>query len=184
MHRESEIGPTAIRIAYHDSPAGKMLVGSQGDKLCICDWVSEKRRTVIDNRMRRYLNAIYEEGSSETISKVKEQLDEYFSGQRTEFSVTTQFAGTDFQCKVWSELEKIPYGETLTYARLAERIGCPRSVRAVASAVGANPISIVVPCHRIIGRDNSLTGYGGGLEAKLYLLDLEAGIKGKMLKFV
>jgi len=101
------------------------------------------------------------------------QLEEYFSGQRREFTVPLEFAGTEFQCRVWSELKKIPYGETVSYAELARRIGNPAAVRAVAAAVGANPISIFVPCHRVVGSDGSLTGYAGGLDAKRLLLDLE-----------
>ena len=107
------------------------------------------------------------------IGKAAGQLDEYFDGRRTVFDLPIVFAGTDFQRMVWSEIAKIPYGHTISYGELARRIGRPSSVRAVANATGANVISVIVPCHRVIGSDNSLTGYAGGLKAKEYLLKSE-----------
>ena len=101
------------------------------------------------------------------------QLDEYFRHERQSFDLPLFFVGTEFQKKVWQTLLTIPYGTTVSYAYLARRIGMPRAVRAVANANGANAISIFVPCHRVIGSDGSLTGYGGGLPAKKYLLELE-----------
>lgn len=98
------------------------------------------------------------------------QLDEYFRGARREFDVPLLHVGTDFQKRVWRSLMTIPYGVTVSYGEMARRIGSPRSVRALANANGANPISILVPCHRVIGSGGSLTGYGGGLDAKNYLL--------------
>ena len=101
------------------------------------------------------------------------QLDEYFARQRREFDVPLLLVGTDFQKTVWRELLKIPFGVTFSYGDMARRIGKPGAVRAVANANGANSISVFVPCHRVIGSDNSLTGYGGGLDAKRMLLELE-----------
>lgn len=167
-----------IMIARYLSPVGEMTLGSYEDKLCVCDWVVERRRAAIDRRIRRHLNAAYEEGSSDVIKQAKAQLDEYFAGRRTEFTIPVIFTGTEFQCRVWSELMRIPYGETISYGRLASRIDNPKAVRAAASATATNPISIFVPCHRVIGGDNRLTGYGGGLEAKRYLLALEARVCG------
>ena len=105
---------------------------------------------------------------------VVEQLEEYFAGRLRTFTVTTAGAGTPFQQRVWAALCEIPYGTTASYRDIAERIGAPKAVRAVGLANGRNPISIVVPCHRVIGATGSLTGYGGGLERKRILLDLEA----------
>jgi methylated-DNA-[protein]-cysteine S-methyltransferase len=105
----------------------------------------------------------------------RRQLEEYFAGGRRDFSLTLAPAGTDFQQRVWSALRAIPYGETISYGELARRIGNPRAVRAVGLANGRNPISIIVPCHRVIGADGTLTGYGGGLERKRFLLALESG---------
>lgn len=103
------------------------------------------------------------------------QLDEYFAKERKEFDLPLMFVGTGFQKSVWNALLSIPYGKTESYGALAARLGRPTAVRAVAGANGANAISIIVPCHRVIGSDHSLTGYGGGIEAKKYLLELEQG---------
>jgi len=104
-----------------------------------------------------------------------EQLHEYFDGTRTTFDLRLEPAGTDFQRQVWDALRTIPYGATETYGHLAERIGHPRGTRAVGAATGRNPISIIVPCHRLVGSTGGLTGYAGGLDRKRWLLDLEAG---------
>ena len=104
---------------------------------------------------------------------MRRELGEYFSGTRREFGITLAPRGTGFQREVWAELRRIPYGETISYAELARRIGNPRAVRAVGLANGANPLAIVVPCHRVIGANGTLTGYGGGLTVKQQLLDLE-----------
>ncbi|MFI8848766.1 methylated-DNA--[protein]-cysteine S-methyltransferase [Streptomyces sp. NPDC053499] len=106
---------------------------------------------------------------------VTEQLGEYFAGERTRFTVPLAPQGTGFQRTVWDALCEIPYGETLSYGQLAERIGKPGAARAVGLANGRNPISIVVPCHRVIGSTGQLTGYGGGIERKRHLLDFERG---------
>ena len=105
---------------------------------------------------------------------ISERLNEYFSGKRTDFDVPLDVKGTRFQESVWSALSRIPYGATISYAELARRVGNPKAVRAVGQANNRNPISIIVPCHRVVGADGSLTGYGGGIERKKYLLDLEA----------
>lgn len=170
-----------ITITRYASPVGEMILGSYECRLCICDWAVEKRRGTIDRRIRRHLRAEYEEGSSDIIRQSVSQLDEYFAGMRKEFSIPVVLTGSPFQCRVWTELMKIPYGATMSYAELARRIYNPKAVRAVASANATNPISIFVPCHRVIGSDHKLTGYGGGLDAKLRLLDLEARVSGKTL---
>lgn len=104
----------------------------------------------------------------------RRQLEEYFAGERTTFALPLAPRGTDFQRRVWSALARIPYGTTTTYAEIAKAIGAPRAVRAVGAANGRNPLSIVVPCHRVIGRDGTLTGYAGGVERKRRLLELES----------
>ena len=107
------------------------------------------------------------------IVNVFTQLKEYFNRQRREFDLPLEIIGTDFQKKVWDELKKIPYGETISYGELANRMGDKNLMRAIAAANGANPIPIIIPCHRVIGADGSLTGYGGGLDVKQKLLELE-----------
>lgn len=107
------------------------------------------------------------------LAAVRRQLEEYFAGERSSFDVPVAPAGTPFQQDVWAELQRIGYGTTITYAELAARIGRPTAIRAAGAANGANPVSIVIPCHRVIGSNGTLTGYGGGLEAKRFLIDLE-----------
>ena len=156
-----------IQIQHYESPCGELILGSFEGKLCLCDWMFEKRRASID----------YEEGVSDVIRKTIIQLDEYFARQRKTFDIPLVFTGTEFQNSVWQELLDIPYGKTVSYGELAKKLGNPKAVRAVAAANGANPISIFVPCHRVIGGNHKLVGYGGGLEAKKGLLDLEMGVQ-------
>jgi methylated-DNA-[protein]-cysteine S-methyltransferase len=111
-----------------------------------------------------------EHGFEET----ERQLAEYFAGERTSFELATSVTGEPFQRRVWELLHRIPYGQTTTYGELARELGDPSLARAVGAAVGANPLSVIVPCHRVVGKDGSLTGYAGGLERKRTLLDLEA----------
>lgn len=162
-----------IRIKRYLSPAGELLIGSCGEQLCLCDWVIEKRRDRTIRHLCSHLQAVCEEGDSPVIERAIAELDAYFAGQRRCFDLPLLFTGSPFQCRVWEELLRIPYGTTLSYGELASRIGRPKAVRAVASANAANPISIFVPCHRVIGSNRKLTGYGGGLAAKERLLRLE-----------
>lgn len=162
-----------IAISNYQSPAGELILGSYRDGLCLCAWTHGKRRDDIYKLLRRRLNADFKHGTSCILADTADQLDEYFQGTRTSFTIPLLITGTPFQHDVWTELTKIPYGMTISYAGLALRTGNPQAVRAVASANAVNPISILVPCHRVIGSDHRLTGYGGGLEAKQMLLALE-----------
>ena len=184
MSREeilNKTGKGTVRIMHYQSPVGAMILGSYGDRLCMCDWTVEKRRGTIDRRIQYYLNASYEKGSSSVIERAIKELDGYFAGELRELSIPVLFTGSEFQCSVWSELMKIPYGITISYSELARRIRNPKAVRAVASANATNPISIFVPCHRVIGSNRKLTGYGGGLVAKQFLLELEERVSGTSL---
>lgn len=163
-----------IRIQYYQSPCGELILGSYKGKLCLCDWQNEERRRLIDERIQKGLQAQYIEKESETITNAITQLDEYFNHRRKAFDIPLLFIGTDFQKSVWNELLNIPYGTTVSYAGLSERLGNPKAIRAVAAANGANAISIIVPCHRVIGSNQKLTGYAGGLPAKKLLLELES----------
>lgn len=162
-----------IKTKQYGAPCGVLLLGSFGDRLCLCDWQVEKHRDHVDKRLKRILQAEFEEGTSEVIEQAIRQLDEFFAGKRRTFDIPLLFVGTDFQKTVWNELLKIPFGKTISYGEMAQRIGMPKAVRAVANANGANSMSIFAPCHRVIGSDRSLTGYGGGLAAKQMLLELE-----------
>lgn len=163
-------------VREYQSPCGTLMLGSYDGKLCLCDWQVEKHRDHVDRRLKRMLHADFCEGTDTVIEKAVNQLDEYFAGKRKTFDIDLLFVGTDFQMKVWEELLKIPFGKTVSYTDMARLIGMPKAVRAVANANGANAISIFAPCHRVIGSDHSLTGYGGGLDAKRFLLELEGVI--------
>lgn len=113
----------------------------------------------------------------ESLSDARRQLDEYFAGERTTFDLAIDPRGTDFQRRVWGELVAIPHGETRSYGQVADRVGGPSTTRAVGLANGRNPIAVVVPCHRVIGADGGLVGYGGGLDRKRWLLDHESGTR-------
>jgi len=156
------------------SPAGCLMLGAAGGKLLMCDWTGSRRH---GRNMRKLTTAAVDMSlsyaDSAVLDEAEAQLVEYFSGTRREFSLDIAFCGTPFQKAVWRELMKIPYGMTVDYAGLSERVGRPSAVRAVANAVGANTVSIIVPCHRVVGRDGSLTGYAGGIRAKRVLLTLE-----------
>lgn len=166
-----------------DTPVGEILLGAFDNKLCLCDWKCNKHRSQNDNRLKRLLGVEYEsitpiynkveDSSFLTILKAKQELDEYFVGKRMAFDIPLLMVGTDFQKRVWQALMSIPHGSTVSYLDVARRIGNPKSVRAVAQAIGSNPLSIFVPCHRVLGSDGTLTGYAGGVEAKRFLLQLE-----------
>jgi methylated-DNA-[protein]-cysteine S-methyltransferase len=163
-----------IHIQRYTSPCGVLLLGACEGELCLCDWAEGRHRLTTDRKLLAALHAQYVETPSDVTAEAARQLDEYFAGRRHEFQLPLRFAGTDFQRLVWQELLQIHYGHTLSYAELAARINRPTAVRAVAAANAHNPISIVAACHRVIGSDGSLTGYGGGLPAKRFLLALEA----------
>lgn len=131
-------------------------------------------RESIDKRIQEGLEAAYFEESTPLLVQVQEQLNAYADGSLTEFSVPLLMVGTDFQKSVWEELVRIPYGETDSYLRLSQKLGNEKAIRAVASANGANALSILVPCHRIVGSEGALTGYAGGIPAKKKLLELES----------
>jgi methylated-DNA-[protein]-cysteine S-methyltransferase len=130
-------------------------------------------RTSIDSRIKAALNAEYLEESSEIMEKTKLQLSEYFAGIRMQFDLDLLLIGTDFQKEVWRNLQEIPFGKTNSYLELSRRMNNEKAIRAVATANGANAISIVIPCHRIIGSNGDLVGYAGGLEVKKKLLQIE-----------
>jgi methylated-DNA-[protein]-cysteine S-methyltransferase len=160
-----ELGMAATRLHTEiESPIGPLtLIASDGLLSGL----------FMDYDRYRPSSETFGEPSAEPFQATIEQLGEYFAGERTAFDLQLGAGGTPFQQTVWSALCQIPYGETISYGELAREIGKPSASRAVGLANGSNPISIIVPCHRVIGADGSLTGYGGGLERKRFLLDLE-----------
>ena len=147
------------------SPVGRLLLASSGDALCLIEF--ERPR----HPLRR--SGDWKEGEDDVLRETRRQLDEYFDGRRRSFDLPLAPRGTAFQQQVWLALREIPYGETISYAQLARRLDMPTATRAVGAANGRNPLPIVVPCHRVIGADGSLTGFGGGLPTKRFLLELE-----------
>jgi len=162
-----------INIQYYKTKYSEFILGSFENKLCLCDFRYRKMRKTVDNRLKTGLNTYFFEQDDEILQKTRLQLDEYFMGQRKIFDIPLLTVGTDFQKQVWNALVQIPYGKTASYLQLATNINKPKAVRAVASANGANAVGIIIPCHRIIGNDGKLVGYGGGLPLKKQLLKLE-----------
>ena len=162
-----------ISIQTYKSPIGELLLGSYEGKLCLADMRYRRMRTTIDKRIQQGLHTEYIEQSSEVIEETITQLKAYFAGKRKDFDIPLYMVGTAFQKSVWEALMQVPYGTTTTYLALARKLGNEKTVRAVASANGANAIAILIPCHRIIGSDGELVGYAGGLPAKKRLLELE-----------
>jgi methylated-DNA-[protein]-cysteine S-methyltransferase len=152
--------------AVVDSPFGPLTLVAHGDALCGLYMVQQRHRP-------DELTFGEPDPGAGIFARVEAELKEYFAGQRHEFELPLTFVGTPFQQLVWAELRKIPYGTTTSYGELADRLGKPAASRAVGLANGKNPIGIIVPCHRVVGANGSLTGYGGGLERKRYLLDFE-----------
>lgn len=150
------------------SPVGQLTLVARNGKVAAILWETERA-----NRVR--LGELVEVDDSPALLQAERQLNEYFAGTRDRFDLELDFEGTEFQKKVWAALLTIPFGETRSYSQIATQIGSPKAVRAVGAANGRNPISIVAPCHRVIGASGRLTGFAGGLEAKQYLLTLEDG---------
>ena len=171
-----------IYLQYFQSPYGELVLGEFGGELCLCDWKYRKMRDQIDTRIQTGLQAEFKLEETEVLNEVKSQLNEYFAKERTTFDLPVLLVGSDFQKSVWDKLQTIPYGKTTSYLELSRILGDEKAIRAVATANGANAISIIVPCHRVIGSDGSLTGYAGGLKAKQKLLQLEGMNFGEQLE--
>ncbi len=165
--------PTPLCIQYYDSPCGKIIMGATTGELCLCDWMGKDCAAKNLRRIVRTLNVELREESSPVLERTKTQLDEYFAGRRKAFDLPLHPVGTPFQKRVWWALQEIPFGETRTYREIAGQAGNLKAVRAVAQAIGANGICIIIPCHRVIGSDGSLTGFAGGLDIKKALLGVE-----------
>ena len=150
---------------YMDSPVGILLMAADEAGLRLIEFPNPRHPVCPSDD--------WYEGNHPLLREARSQLDAYFAGTRRDFNLPLAPRGTDFQRRVWHELRRIDYGNTISYAQLANRIGRPDAMRAVGAANGRNPLGIVVPCHRVIGADGSLTGFGGGLPTKAFLLRLE-----------
>lgn len=155
------------------TPLGEMLAICSATGLCLLEFVGQTRleREIHQIAQAKRAQILFQ--SHDLLQETAEQIQAYFSGSLKQFSVPIDFVGTDFQQRVWRVLQTIPYGETISYAEQATKLGNPKAVRAVAAANGQNKISIIVPCHRVIGSNGKLTGYAGGLPRKQFLLDWE-----------
>lgn len=165
---ESEFARMSFTFITLPSLVGELKLVANGSRLAAILWEND-----LPNRVR--LGPMTEAPDNPVLLKTARQLEEYFAGTRNCFELELDFVGTDFQKQVWAALLTIPFGETRTYSQIAQQIGKPTAVRAVGAANGRNPISIVAPCHRVIGASGKLTGFAGGLEAKERLLRLEGG---------
>lgn len=162
-----------INIQYLSTRIGELILGSYSGRLCLLDYRYRKQRELIDRRIKRGVHASFQENDDALLSSTRQQIEEYLEGRRRIFDIPLLLIGTPFQKKVWTALMEIPYGRTISYLELACAVGHEKAVRAVASANGANAMSLAIPCHRVIGRHGELVGYAGGLAAKKYLLQLE-----------
>jgi len=162
-----------VKITRILTPLGPMLAGATEEGICLLEFADRRMLETELARLRKLLHAKLVPGSNRHFEALSKQMEEYFDGTLKEFNLPLVLRGTPFQQKAWTALRAIPYGRTRTYEEQAEMLGNPRAVRAVARANGANRIAIIIPCHRVVGKDGKLTGYGGGLWRKQYLLDHE-----------
>lgn len=159
-----------LALQYMHTPVGQLRLIAHDQALLAVLWDNEQPKWVQQAKLSL-------DSEHKILLQARQQLDEYFQGTRQQFELPLEFAGTDFQKQVWAELLKIPYGDTRSYLQIAQAIGRPKAMRAVGAANGKNPISIITPCHRVIGARGALTGFAGGLENKTILLELERSIR-------
>ncbi|WED28499.1 methylated-DNA--[protein]-cysteine S-methyltransferase [Vibrio sp. DW001] len=167
------VNNNVILISRVTTPLGPMFVCASDDGVCLLEFVDRRMLETEFKDLQKSLKAKIIAGENRHIKQVKKELNEYFLGQRKKFEVELLTPGTEFQNLVWQCLSEIPFGKTFTYQEQAEKIYKPKAIRAVASANGYNRIAIIIPCHRVIGKDGKLTGYGGGLERKRWLIEHE-----------
>lgn len=168
-----------IKTTKIETPLGEMVAGATDEGVCLLEFLDRKILPDEYKDLTRLLGTTTEEGENKHLRTLRKQLKEYFAGKRKEFTLPLVIPGTEFQKSVWIELQNIKFGETRSYQEQAEALKSPESVRAVANANGMNRISILIPCHRVIGSDGRLVGYGGGLKRKKWLLDHEKKYTGQ-----
>jgi len=164
-----------VKVTRILTPLGPMLAGATDEGICLLEFIDRRMMETQLKRINGYLNAQCVPGEHPHLDTLSTQLTEYFEKKREDFDLPLTYPGTDFQKSVWEILRTIPYGTTWSYQQEAEKLGNPKAVRAVAKANGDNRIAIIIPCHRVIGKDGKLAGYGGGLWRKRWLLDHEMG---------
>lgn len=168
---------TSLAVRPLTTPLGMMIAAATEDALCFLEFHDRRAFESQVNNLARRMGAVYIPGDNAILQQTECELEEYFAGTRLEFSVPMVMPGTDWECSVWKELQAIPFGETCAYSEIAQALHRPKASRAVGTANGRNPLSILVPCHRVIRADGSLSGYGGGLWRKQKLLDHEREVR-------
>ncbi len=172
----SEPSEHILYLQSYQSPCGLLTLGQTFDHICLCVWSDTTACRIIMERTLRWFDRKTLEQSTSLLTTAKEQLDEYFKGTRTKFTIPLLMPGTKFQWRTWKALQEIPYGQTVSYSAIAQRLKVNIPVREIARVIASNPLNIFIPCHRVIGKNQSLTGYAGGLQAKQYLLELEGNM--------
>ncbi|HEX6982954.1 MAG TPA: methylated-DNA--[protein]-cysteine S-methyltransferase [Balneolaceae bacterium] len=166
-------GTAIVYLNRITTPLGPMIAGTTDGGLCLLEFADRRMLETQLERLSKYLNCAFIPGSNAITEDVANQLENYFAGNLKRFSIPLVLPGSEFQQKVWEQLQAIPYAQTRSYQKQAQEIDNPKAIRAVARANGDNRIAIIIPCHRVIGKNGKLTGYGGGLWRKRYLLNLE-----------
>lgn len=169
-----------VHVIRLDTPIGPMVAGATADHVVLLEFVDRRMLPAQVKRIAKAFGCVFAPGETALLATLRCQLDEYFRGERASFDVPLRTSGTDFQTKVWDALRRIPSGTTRSYLEVAKAIGRPTAVRAVARANGDNRIAIIIPCHRVIGSNGQLVGYGGGLWRKQRLLELELGAASRL----
>jgi AraC family transcriptional regulator of adaptative response/methylated-DNA-[protein]-cysteine methyltransferase len=162
-----------ITLMWIKSPLGPLVAGADRDGVCLLEFTDRRMLATQLESVRKYFKLPLVTGKTPHLEQLEQELEEYFAGTRQEFTVPLVYPGSDFQCRVWEELLRIPYGETRSYDDIAKAVGVPNACRAVGRTNGLNRIAIVIPCHRVVNKDGKLGGYGGGLRRKEFLLRLE-----------
>lgn len=169
--------PPTLYYTIIATPLGNMIAASYKDRLSLLEFIDRKKpETALKPLSTRHKSDI-RKGNPPVLAQTRKQLNLYFKGKLKKFNLQVGADGTDFQKNVWRQLARIPLGKTVNYGKIAERAGRPKGARAAGMAIGSNPISVVVPCHRVIGKSGALTGFGGGIWRKKWLLQHEGALK-------
>jgi AraC family transcriptional regulator of adaptative response/methylated-DNA-[protein]-cysteine methyltransferase len=169
-----------ITLTWIKSPLGPLVAGADRDGVCLLEFTDRRMLATQLDSVRKHFKLPLVPGKTPPLQQLEEELAEYFEGERQQFTVPLIYPGSDFQCRVWDELLRIPYGQTRSYDDIARAVGVPKACRAVGRTNGLNRIAIVIPCHRVVNKDGRLGGYGGGLRRKEFLLKLEQTNAGRM----
>jgi AraC family transcriptional regulator of adaptative response/methylated-DNA-[protein]-cysteine methyltransferase len=166
-------GTTVINMTEMVTPLGPMLAGATAEGVCLLEFTNRIRLEAEFAELQRLLNAVMMPGRNHHLDQLENELREYFEGTRKVFSVPLHTPGNEFSRSVWKMLQEIPYGKTCSYKEQAEKMNNPKAIRAIASTNGRNRLAIIIPCHRVIGSNGTMTGYAGGIEKKKWLLKFE-----------